>query len=353
MDRGRIWIGISGWRYAPWRGVFYPKDLPQRRELEYASRALPTIEINGTFYSLQRPERFRSWYHDAPANFVFAVKGSRFITHMKRLRQVEKPLANFFASGLFELRDKLGPLLWQLPPTFTYDAERLDAFFTQLPRTTERALSLARRRDARIKGRARLAIDRSRRIRHAVEIRHESFLDPSFIALLRRHRIALVVADTAGKWPYCEDVTADFVYLRLHGDEELYASGYSESALDRWAERIAAWSTGSEPRDARRISDATVPRRRHRDVYCYFDNDIKVKAPFDAQRLIRKLASRVQQGTPGRSHRCAARTGREAARSAPRPVNSPSRRASAPRNACERPEISAAGPRVRLREYGR
>ena len=265
---------------------------------------------------------------------------------MKRLRQVEKPLANFFASGLFELRDKLGPLLWQLPPTFTYDAERLDAFFTQLPRTTERALSLARRRDARIKGRARLAIDRSRRIRHAVEIRHESFLDPSFIALLRRHRIALVVADTAGKWPYCEDVTADFVYLRLHGDEELYASGYSESALDRWAERIAAWSTGSEPRDARRISDATVPRRRHRDVYCYFDNDIKVKAPFDAQRLIRKLASRVQQGTPGRSHRCAARTGSEAARSAPRPVNSPSRRASAPRNACERPEISAAGSRV-------
>jgi Uncharacterized conserved protein len=290
MERGRIWIGISGWRYAPWRGVFYPKELPQHRELEYASRALPTIEINGTFYSLQRPERFEAWYRDAPAGFVFAVKGSRFITHMKRLREVEKPLANFFASGLFELRDKLGPLLWQLPPTFAYDEERLDAFFTQLPRTTEQALSLARRRDARVKGRARLAIDRNRKIRHAVEIRHESFLDPAFIALLRRHRIALVVADTAGKWPYCEDVTADFVYLRLHGDEELYASGYSEFALDRWAERIAAWSAGSEPPDARRISDAMAPGRRRRDVYCYFDNDIKVKAPFDALRLLQKLA---------------------------------------------------------------
>jgi uncharacterized protein YecE (DUF72 family) len=289
-ESGRIWIGISGWRYAPWRGVFYPKDLPQRRELEYASRALPTIEINGTFYSLQRPESFEAWYRDVPPGFVFAVKGSRFITHMKRLKGVEKPLANFFASGLFELRDKLGPVLWQLPPTFAYDPERLDAFFTQLPRTTEQALSLARRRDARVKGRARLAIHGNRRIRHAVEIRHESFRDPSFIALLRRHRIALVVADTAGKWPYCEDVTADFVYLRLHGDEEIYASGYSEFALDRWAERIAAWSQGSEPRDARRIANAMPPSRRRRDVYCYFDNDIKVRAPFDAMRLIQKLA---------------------------------------------------------------
>jgi uncharacterized protein YecE (DUF72 family) len=290
MRRGRLWIGISGWRYAPWRGVFYPKELPQRRELEYASRALPTIEINGTFYSLQSPERFEAWYRDAPPGFVFAVKGSRFITHMKRLRDVEKPLANFFASGVLELREKLGPLLWQLPPTFTYDPERLAAFFSQLPRTTEKALSLARQRDARVKGTPRLAIDRNRRIRHAVEIRHESFLDPSFIALLRRHRIALVVADTAGRWPYCEDVTADFVYLRLHGDEEIYASGYSDKALDRWAGRIAAWSTGSEPRDARRISDALAPVRRRRDVYCYFDNDIKVKAPFDALHLIEKLA---------------------------------------------------------------
>jgi uncharacterized protein YecE (DUF72 family) len=289
MDRGRISIGISGWRYAPWRGVFYPVDLPQRKELEYASRQLPTIEINGTFYSLQRPERFDAWYRDTPSGFRFAVKGSRFITHMKRLRDVERPLANFFASGLFALRAKLGPLLWQLPPTLKYDPALLDAFFAQLPRTTGDALALARRRDARVKGRARLAIDRSRRLRHAVEVRHESFLDPSFVALLRRHRIALVVADTAGRWPRCEDVTADFVYIRLHGDREIYASGYEDAALDRWAARIDAWSRGSEPFDARRISEIQPSQRARRDVYCYFDNDIKVKAPFDALRLIEKL----------------------------------------------------------------
>jgi uncharacterized protein YecE (DUF72 family) len=286
---GRISIGISGWRYAPWRGVFYPADLAHSRELEYASRVLPTIEINGTFYSLQRPENFAAWYRSTPASFQFAVKGSRYITHMKRLRDVERPLANFFASGLFELRGKLGPLLWQFPPSFRYDRDRMDAFFTSLPRSTARALALARRRDARVKGRTRLAIDRSRRIRHAVEIRHESFCDPGFVALLRRHGIALVVADTAGRWPYREDVTADFVYVRLHGDREIYRSGYGDAALERWAARIRAWSRGSEPRDARRISDRLAPPRARRDVYCYFDNDIKVKAPFDAQRLIAKL----------------------------------------------------------------
>ena len=265
-----ILVGISGWRYGPWRGVFYPRDLPQGRELEYASRALPTIEINGTFYSLQRPEFFEAWYDATPRGFVFAIKGSRFITHMKRLRDVEKPLANFFASGLFNLREKTGPFLWQFPPQFAYDRERLEAFFDMLPRDTESALALARKRDARVKGRSRLAIDRNRKLRHAIEIRHESFRDPSFIALLRRQRIALVVADTAGKWPLMEDVTANFVYVRLHGEKKLYVSGYTEAALDRWASRIAAWSA-------------------KRDVYVYFDNDAKVKAPFDARRLIEKL----------------------------------------------------------------
>jgi uncharacterized protein YecE (DUF72 family) len=286
---GRILIGISGWRYEPWRGVFYPPGLAQARELEYASRALPTIEINGTFYSLQRPEFFDAWYQATPEGFVFAVKGSRFLTHMLKLRNIDKPLANFFASGIFGLREKIGPFLWQFPPNFRYDAERLDAFFRMLPRDTEEALCLARRRDARMKGRCRLSIDENRPLRHAVEIRHESFLDPSFVALLRKHRIALVVADTAGKWPYREDVTADFVYVRLHGEKELYASGYTEAALDRWSARIRAWSEGSEPEDARRISEALPAKRKARDVYCYFDNDIKVKAPFDAKRLIEKL----------------------------------------------------------------
>jgi uncharacterized protein YecE (DUF72 family) len=287
--RGRILVGISGWRYEPWRGVFYPPGLAQDRELAYASRALPTIEINGTFYSLQRPAFFDKWYSETPPGFVFAVKGSRFITHMLKLRDIDRPLANFFASGIFGLREKLGPFLWQFPPNFRYDPERLEAFFRILPRDTAQALCLARRRDARMTGRCRLAIDEVRPLRHAVEIRHESFLDESFIALLRRHKVALVVADTAGKWPYREDVTADFVYVRLHGEEELYASGYTEEALDRWAARIDAWSRGSEPADARRISGRGPAKRRARDVYCYFDNDIKVKAPFDAKNLIEKL----------------------------------------------------------------
>ena len=287
--RGKILIGISGWRYSPWRGVFYPPGLAQHRELEYASRALPTIEINGTFYSLQRPDFFEAWYDATPPGFTFAVKGSRFLTHMLKLKDCERPLANFFASGILGLRDKMGPFLWQLPPVFAYDPQRLEDFFRMLPRDTEQALSLARRRDARMTGRCKLSIDCKRPLRHALEIRHESFIAPSFISLLRKHRIALVVADTAGKWPYREDVTADFVYIRLHGEKELYASGYTDAALDRWAARIAAWSEGGEPEDARRISDKPPPKRARRDIYCYFDNDIKVKAPFDAKRLIERL----------------------------------------------------------------
>ncbi|HZZ91085.1 MAG TPA: DUF72 domain-containing protein [Usitatibacter sp.] len=262
---GRIRIGISGWRYEPWRGVYYPKGLAQHRELWYSSRQLPTIEINGTFYSLQRPECFASWYADTPEDFLFAVKGSRFITHMKKLRDVEIPLANFFASGIFNLREKLGPFLWQFPPNFAFNREKVEAFFEILPRDTGSALALARRRDARLKGRARLAIDKNRKLRHCMEIRHESFRDPAFIQLLRKHRIGLVVADTAGKWPLLEDLTADFVYVRLHGDEQLYTSGYSDAALDLWAARVRAWSEGLEAPDARRACDlaprAALPRR--------------------------------------------------------------------------------------------
>jgi uncharacterized protein YecE (DUF72 family) len=284
-----IRIGVSGWRYAPWRGVFYPPGLPQHAELRYAASTFPTIEINGSFYSLQRPESYAQWYEETPPDFVFAVKGGRYITHMKRLRDVELPLANFFASGIFNLREKLGPILWQFPPSFRYDPERLERFFALLPRDTEEALALARRRDARLKGRARLAIDANRRMRHAMEIRHESFLDESFVVLLRRYQVALVVADTAKKWPYREDVTSDFVYIRLHGDKKIYYSGYTDKALDRWAARIRAWSGGREPADAHRISKTRPPKRRHREVYCYFDNDAKVKAPVDAKNLIRKL----------------------------------------------------------------
>lgn len=267
---GKIHIGISGWRYAPWRGKFYPAGLAQARELDYAARQLPTIEINGSFYSLQRPESYAAWYAATPPGFLFAVKGNRFITHMLKLKDIDAPLANVLASGMFALREKLGPILWQFPPMVRFDAERFDHFFSILPQDTEAALALARRHQSRMEGKVCLDIDAKRPLRHAVEIRHESSRDPRFIALLRKYNVALVVADSAGKWPCIDDVTADFMYLRLHGDQELYASGYGDEAIERWAEKIRAWSA-------------------HGDVYCYFDNDIKVHAPYDAQRLMKAL----------------------------------------------------------------
>lgn len=282
-------IGISGWRYGPWRGTFYPKKLPQKAELEYASRQLNTIEINGSFYSLQRPESFRQWYAQTPEDFVFAVKGGRFITHMKKLKDVRTPLANFFASGVLCLKEKLGPVLWQFPPGFALNLERFDEFFSMLPRDTEQAAKLAKEHDERLKGRSWTRADHRRPIRHAVEVRHNSFKDPAFIKLLRRHKVALVFADTAGRWPYAEDVTSDFVYARLHGDKELYVSGYSDEALDWWAKRLAAWRQGREPPDATKILPSPPPRRKGRDVFVYFDNDVKVCAPFDAISLARRL----------------------------------------------------------------
>jgi uncharacterized protein YecE (DUF72 family) len=264
-------IGVSGWRYEPWRGVFYPRGLPQHAELRYLASIFGTVELNGSFYSLQRPESFAQWHAETPPGFVFAVKGGRYITHMKKLRDVDTALANFFASGIFNLREKLGPILWQLPPMLRYDRERIAGFLRLLPPDTAAALRLARRRAAWMKGRTRLAIADERPLRHAIEIRHASFLVPEFMAQLRAHDVALVVAETAGKWPMPVETTADFMYLRLHGDKQLYVSGYGDRALERWAERIRGW-------------------RRDRDVYCYFDNtDVKLRAPVDAQTLMRKL----------------------------------------------------------------
>jgi uncharacterized protein YecE (DUF72 family) len=286
----RIRIGISGWRYAPWRGSFYPEDLAQKNELGYAAAIFPTIEINGSFYSLQRPENYARWYAETPQDFVFAVKGGRFITHMKKLRNVESPLANFLASGVFNLREKLGPILWQLPPSFRYDEARIASFLELLPHDTGSAARLARKHDARLKGRAQLRVDHVRPMRHAFEIRHESFCDPSFMRLLRQYNVSLVIAETARRFPMLEDVTADFVYMRLHGDKKLYQSGYGDKALERWGKRIVAWHRGGEPSDANKCLRLKPPSRRARDVYCYFDNtDVKLRAPFDAQHLMSKL----------------------------------------------------------------
>jgi uncharacterized protein YecE (DUF72 family) len=287
---GKIYIGISGWRYTPWRGVFYPEELAQARELEFASRALPTIELNGSFYSLQRPASYAAWYDATPAGFVFSHKGNRYLTHILRLGEGVAPaLANVMASGVFNLREKLGPFLWQLPPNFKFDAKKLEHFFSLLPGDMEQAQILAYRHEPRMKGKTALDIDGNRKLRHALEIRNDSFIDPAFVALLRKYKVALVVADTAGKWPDFEDVTADFMYLRLHGDKELYASGYGGEALDRWAARVRAWSAGSQPDDAKLISGKPPRKRASRDVYCYFDNDIKVHAPFDARALMDRL----------------------------------------------------------------
>jgi uncharacterized protein YecE (DUF72 family) len=286
---GKIYIGISGWRYEPWRGVFYPDGLKQDDELAYASRALTSIELNGSFYALQKPESYAEWYAATPRDFVFSIKGNRFITHVKRLREIDGPLANVLASGVFNLREKLGPFLWQFPPNFKFDPERMEHFLSLLPHDTDAGLERARQYESRMEGKVALEVDKKRKLRHAVEIRHDSFIDEAFIALLRKYKVALVTADTAREWPYYEDVCADFMYLRLHGDKELYASGYSEQALDRWAGRIKAWSGGSQPDDARLISAKAAPKKASRDVYCYFDNDVKVRAPFDAQRLIAKL----------------------------------------------------------------
>jgi uncharacterized protein YecE (DUF72 family) len=286
MAAPRFRIGISGWRYRGWRGRFYPAELPQRLELAYAARHFNSLEINGTFYSLQRPELFARWHDAVPERFLFAVKGPRFITHMKKLAGVETPLANFLASGLLRLGAKLGPILWQLPARQRFEAERLEAFLALLPRDSLAAAALARRHDARLAGRAWTEADAARPLRHALEVRHESFRDPAFVALLRRHAVALVVTDGVG-WPRLEDVTADFVYVRLHGSEQLYASGYDDPALDLWAERCRAWAAGRTPPDAPLA--AAPPRVRRREVLVYFDNDAKVRAPFDALGLARRL----------------------------------------------------------------
>ncbi|MBV9109686.1 MAG: DUF72 domain-containing protein [Gemmatimonadetes bacterium] len=287
---GRTFVGISGWTYPGWRRVFYPDGLAHRRELEYASRKMDSIEINGSFYSLQRPSSYTKWYDETPPGFVFAVKGSRFITHMLKLRNVETALPNFFASGVLCLKEKLGPILWQFPERMPADLERFERFLAALPKTTGEAAEVARNHDHRLDGRAWTEAEVDIPIRHAFEIRHPGFLGPDFVALLREHGAALVFADTAGRWPYAEDVTADFVYVRLHGAEQLYASGYTDDQLDWWAARIREWRRGCAPEDATCVAAPAADAPAGRDVYVYFDNDAKVHAPFDAIRLKERLA---------------------------------------------------------------
>jgi uncharacterized protein YecE (DUF72 family) len=265
-------VGISGWRYRGWRGDFYPQGLVQRRELEYAAQRLTSIEINGSFYSLQRPSSYAEWRAQTPDDFVFAVKGSRFVTHLKRMVGVEVPLANFFASGVLALGPKLGPFLWQLPESLRFDAGVLDAFLALLPRTTAAAAELATHHDERLGAdRALTSTEEDRPLQHAFEFRSTTFDDEAAYDVLRRHEVGTVLADTAGRWPKVEQVTAGLMYVRLHGDKELYTSGYTDESLDEWAARCRQWEAAGL------------------DVYVYFDNDSKGYAPHDAVRLIARL----------------------------------------------------------------
>jgi uncharacterized protein YecE (DUF72 family) len=273
-------VGISGWTYPPWRGVFYPPGLRQADELAFASRVFPTIELNGSFYSLMRPQSYRAWRAAVPDDFVFAVKGGRFITHMKRLKGAETALANFFASGILCLGEKLGPILWQLPPSLRFDPDTLRAFCDLLPRSTRDIERLARKHDERLAGRNQVEAEGPNQpVRHALEVRHPSFEDARFPEVLRAYGVACCVADSAGLYPLIDTASSDFAYARLHGAKELYVSGYSTRELESWATRIAGWQ-------------AT------REVFVYFDNDVKVRAPFDARNLRRILEGKKPERLP-------------------------------------------------------
>jgi uncharacterized protein YecE (DUF72 family) len=288
-------IGISGWSYREWRGGgFYPKGLPQRLELDYSSKRMNSIEINGSFYSLQSPASFNKWKEATPDDFLFAVKGSKYITHQKKLSDIRIPLANFFAQGLLALGHKLGPILWQFPAWYRYSRERLDEFLSLLPRTTGEAAELVLENTIKKPNGAFVELIDDVPLRYAFEPRHESFFSEGFVLLLREHNAALAFADAAGKFPYAEDVTADFIYIRLHGSTELYASGYTDVELDDWARKIRAWKKGSEPRGAKKITSGTVGEREARDVYVYFDNDIHSHAPYDAIHLAERLGIKIK-----------------------------------------------------------
>jgi uncharacterized protein YecE (DUF72 family) len=273
----RFFVGISGYNYPRWRGAFYPDEIRVKDWLRFASRRLNSIELNGTFYSLKTPEVFERWVEETPVDFVFAVKGSRFITHNLKLARAEGALANFYASGILALGHKTGPFLWQLPATYRFDRARVEGFLALLPRDTDDAKRLARKHDHRLRKGPLLEPAAPVTYRHAFEVRHPSYFTEEFYDLLRAQDIAFVAADTAEKFPYADELTADFVYARLHGSRVLYTSGYTDAELDDWAARLRTWS---------RRSDG--PRR---DVFVYFDNDAQGHAPFDAMKLAAKLTT--------------------------------------------------------------
>lgn len=266
-----IRIGIGGWTYEPWRGPFYPAGLTQKRELEYASRKLTSIEINGTFYGAQKPASFAKWRDETPDDFIFALKAPRFATHRRVLAEAGESIERFFASGVTELGAKLGPINWQFAPTKQFDPEDFEAFLRLLPQ--------------RVDGRT---------IRHALEVRHDSFRNPDFIALAREHGVAVVIAGDS-KYPQIADLTAPFVYARIMGTEETHALGYAERALDEWAERVRCWAAGDMPKGLETVGgDGAPPAAKHsaRDVYLYVISGFKTLNPAASMALIERVGRR-------------------------------------------------------------
>jgi uncharacterized protein YecE (DUF72 family) len=265
---GQIRVGIGGWVFAPWRGTFYPKGLTQARELSFASRQITSIEINGTFYGSQKPASFRRWLGETPDDFVFSVKGPRFATHRRALGEAEPSIARFFASGVLELGAKLGPVLWQFPATTRFDEENFAAFLALLPKDID-----------------------ARAIRHVLEVRHASFATAAFIALLRRHGVAAAMVDSDTHVPLA-DVTTDFVYARLRGAAANEPEGYPGGELDQWAKRFRAWADGGAPADVPPVDPASAGAKRPRDVFVYFINGAKERAPAAAVALLKRLKVR-------------------------------------------------------------
>lgn len=264
---GRVFTGIGGWTYEPWRGAFYPQGLPHAKELAYASAHLTSIEINGTFYRTQTPKTFAKWASEVPDGFVFAVKGLRFVTNRRVLAEAGESIDRFLKSGVLELGDRLGPLLWQFAPTKKFDDADFGAFLALLPK----------------------ALD-GHTLRHVVEVRHDSFCTPAFIALLRKHGIAVVFAEHDA-YPAIADVTADFVYARLQKGTDEIATGYPPKALDAWADRLRKWAEGGEPADLPKIDTDHKPKKQPRDVFAYVIHEGKVRAPAAAMALIERLKS--------------------------------------------------------------
>lgn len=280
---GNIRIGLSGWSYDEWDGRFYPDDLSPDDRLGYVADTFDTVEVNGTFYSLTDPASVRRWREQTHPGFAFAIKGSRYITHTKRLKDPDTAVANFFASGILDLGAQLGPILWQLPPNLEYDRDRLEHFLDLLPHDTNGAVSLARQHDDRVED-VSYGDGTNHRVRHVIEFRHPSFLQSEAVATAKRHGCALACSHST-EWPLVPDVTAGFVYIRLHGPGEVYASGYDDEELRRWGRRIETWKRGGQVEDIEKVADVGPPAREERDVYVYFDNTAAGHAPEDARKL--------------------------------------------------------------------